>query len=148
MIPTIAAFLLKVLGGFSLYQMKIKCSFWQKIGAALAGMALTYTVGSAVWQGLFTEGRPFVRTPKCENQPAVVQGILMARTELYWLAALWISAGLVILAENWHNMEALLWSVLLIVQSLPFIAAIITSMINAVPGLLRPRVRTGTVAAE
>ncbi len=148
MIPTIAAFLLKVLGGFSLYQMKIKCSFWQKIGAALAGMALTYTVGSAVWQGLFTEGRPFVRTPKCENQPAVVQGILMARTELLWLAALWISATLVLLAESPHNMEALLWSVLLIVQSLPFIAAITTSMINAVPDLLRPRVRSGAVAAE
>ncbi len=148
MIPTIAAFLLKVLGGFTLYQMKIKCSFWQKIGAAMAGMALTYTVGSAVWQGLFTQGRPFVRTPKCENQPAIVQGILMARTELYWLLALWISAAMVIWAEDWHNREAVLWSTLLVVQSLPFIAALATSMINAVPGLLRPRYAPHVAAAE
>ena len=42
-------------------------------------MALTHTVGRAIWQGMFTSGRPFVRTPKCENQPAIVQGLLHAR---------------------------------------------------------------------
>ena len=141
MVPTIAAFILKVAGGFWLYQLKIKCTFWQKAGAAIAGMALTYTVGTAVWQGLFTEGRPFVRTPKCKDQPAFMQGILMAKSELRWLAALWISALLVILADSWHNREAVLWATLLVVQSLPFIAAVITSMLNAMPGLLRPRMR-------
>ena len=143
MIPTIAAFILKVAGGFWLYQLKIKCTLWQKIGASIAGMSLTYTVGSAVWQGLFTQGRPFVRTPKCENQPAFMQGVLMARAELRWLAALWISAALVLLAESWHNQEAVLWSILLVVQSLPFIAATVTSMLNAMPGLLRRGAATG-----
>jgi cellulose synthase/poly-beta-1,6-N-acetylglucosamine synthase-like glycosyltransferase/exo-beta-1,3-glucanase (GH17 family) len=149
MIPTIAAFMLKVAGGFWLYQLKIKCTFWQKLGAAIAGMALTYTVGTAVWQGLFTQGRPFVRTPKCKDQPAFMQGILMAKSEIRWLAALWISATLVIMAESWHNREAVLWASLLVVQSLPFIAALITSMLNAMPGLLGPRARHGApVAAE
>ncbi len=148
MIPTMAAFLLKVAGGFWLYQLKIKCSFWQKIGAAVAGMSLTYTVGSAVWQGLFTEGRPFVRTPKCADQPAFMQGILMAKSELKWLIALWVSAILVIVSQSWHNQEAVLWSSLLVVQSLPFIAAVITSMLNAMPHLLRHPVKHVSVLAE
>jgi cellulose synthase/poly-beta-1,6-N-acetylglucosamine synthase-like glycosyltransferase/exo-beta-1,3-glucanase (GH17 family) len=148
MIPTIAAFLLKVIGGFWLYQLKIKCTLGQKIGAAIAGMSLTYTVGSAVWQGLFTEGRPFVRTPKCEDQPAFMQGILMAKHELRWLAALWISAALIIASQSWRNHEAVLWAVLLVVQSLPFIAAGITSMLNAMPHLFRPRVTAVAAAAE
>jgi cellulose synthase/poly-beta-1,6-N-acetylglucosamine synthase-like glycosyltransferase/exo-beta-1,3-glucanase (GH17 family) len=144
MIPTILAFSFKLIAGFWVYTVRIKCSPLQKVGAAIAGMALTHTVGRAIWQGIFTSGRPFVRTPKCADQPALMQGFIMARDEITWLVLL-VSVAIAVL---WHftpkNEEALLWSIAVLVQALPFAAALITSMCNALPMLFN----RAPVAAE
>jgi len=128
---------------------RIKCSPLQKVGAAIAGMALTHTVGRAIWQGIFTSGRPFVRTPKCADQPALMQGILMARDEIYWLLALVFVAVAVLYNFTPQNEEALLWSTAVLVQALPFAAALITSMCNAVPMLFNrhPPLTEGAASA-
>jgi cellulose synthase/poly-beta-1,6-N-acetylglucosamine synthase-like glycosyltransferase/exo-beta-1,3-glucanase (GH17 family) len=131
MIPTILAFTFKLIAGFWVYSLRIKCSRRQKIGAAIAGMALTHTVGRAMWQGIFTSGRPFVRTPKCADQPALMQGVIMARDEIIWMVLLIASAVLVLWNFTPQNEEALIWSAAVLVQALPFIAALITSMANA-----------------
>ena len=133
MIPTLSVFLFKVAAGISLYQARVSCRFIDKLGAAVAGMALTHTVGRAVWQGLFTSGRPFVRTPKCENQPALMQGLLMAREEVILMAGLWLAALAITLVYGTQNRDAFLWSGLLVVQSLPYLAALATAMTNVLP---------------
>jgi cellulose synthase/poly-beta-1,6-N-acetylglucosamine synthase-like glycosyltransferase/exo-beta-1,3-glucanase (GH17 family) len=135
MIPTILAFSFKLIAGFWVYSLRIKCSRLQKIGAAVAGMALTHTVGKAMWQGLFTSGRPFVRTPKCADQPALMQGLIMARGEIVWMVLLISVASLVLWNFSPQNEEALIWSAAVFVQALPFVAALITSMCNAVGDL-------------
>jgi hypothetical protein len=98
-------------------------------------MALTHTVGRAIWQGIFTSGRPFVRTPKCADQPALMQGFIMARDEIIWMVALLTASGLVLWNFTPQNEDALIWSAAVFVQALPFIAALITSMTNALPML-------------
>jgi hypothetical protein len=151
MIPTILAFSFKLIAGFWVYTVRIKCSPPQKIGAAIAGMALTHTVGRAIWQGMFTSGRPFVRTPKCADQPALMQGFLMARDEIGWLLALVFVAVAVLYHFTPQNEEALLWSLAVLVQALPFAAALITSMCNAVPMLFNrhpPLTEGAATAAE
>jgi cellulose synthase/poly-beta-1,6-N-acetylglucosamine synthase-like glycosyltransferase/exo-beta-1,3-glucanase (GH17 family) len=151
MIPTILAFSFKLIAGFWVYTVRIKCSPLQKVGAAIAGMALTHTVGRAIWQGIFTSGRPFVRTPKCADQPALMQGILMARDEIMWLLALVFVAFAVLWNFTPQNEEALLWSTAVLVQALPFAAALITSMCNALPMLFNrhpPLTEGAATAAE
>jgi hypothetical protein len=141
MYPTVAAFAFKLVCNFWLYGSRVKCSMLERIGAAIAGMALTHTVGKAILQGIFTSGRPFVRTPKCADRPAFVQGLLMARDEIIFLIALMGMALATVTAEGFENREALMWGLMLVVQSLPFLAAFVISMINAVPRLrLRPLV--------
>lgn len=148
MIPTLSAFIFKVGLCLWLYEARVKCSFVDKLGAALAGMALTHTVGRAIWQGLFTSGRPFVRTPKCENQPAAIQALLMAREELTLLGLLWLAAIAIIAVHSAANRDALMWSVLLVVQSLPYLSAFLVSLINAVPELrIRKAAATETATA-
>jgi len=137
MIPTILAFSFKLIAGFWVYSLRIKCSRLEKVGAAVAGMALTHTVGRAIWQGIFTSGRPFVRTPKCADQPALMQGFIMARDEIIWLVLLVSVAVAVLWNFTPQNEEALIWSASVIVQSLPFLAALITSMCNALPKLFK-----------
>ena len=53
-LPTIGIFVCKLLYSFGLYCDRVRCTFRQSIGASLAGLALTYTVGRAVICGLMT----------------------------------------------------------------------------------------------
>lgn len=132
LIPTLSVFVFKVLAGQWLYRARVKCGWKDRIGAAVAGMALTHAVGRAVWQGMFTSGKPFIRTPKCDDKPAAVQGLLMAREEIGLLLALVICAFLILFTFEVRNQNALIWSGMLMVQTLPYWAALISSMINAV----------------
>ena len=55
-----------------LYPPKVRSGVKGALMASVAGLSLTHTVGKAVWSGLFTSGKPFLRTPKCED-PALLQ---------------------------------------------------------------------------
>ena len=96
----------------------------------LTGLALSYAVGKAVWRGIFTSNLPFHRTPKMENAPAALRGIVTAWEETLVFLAL-IGCGLLTLHERWIERDAQLWAVLCFVQALPFGAALVLSMINA-----------------
>ena len=63
-------------------QQRVPCGCRDRIGAAVAGLALSHTIGKAVWKGLVIRSAPFLRTPKMEHAPALVQGLAMAREEL------------------------------------------------------------------
>lgn len=132
-LPTLSVFFFKVLCGLWLYEARVRCRFVDKLGAAVAGMALTHTVGRAVWQGMFTKGRPFVRTPKCEDQPALIQGFLNAREEVGLMAGLWLSALAITVLKGADNRDAYIWSTMLVVQSFPYIAALFVSTLNSLP---------------
>ncbi len=133
LVPTLSVFVFKVVAGLWLYHARVKCGWRDRIGAAVAGMALTHAVGRAVWQGLFTSGKPFIRTPKCDDQPAAIQGFLMAREEIGLLAALLLCAMAILYKFEPSNQNAILWTGMLMVQTLPYWAALITSMLNALP---------------
>lgn len=133
LVPTLSVFVFKIVAGFWLYHARVKCGWRDRFGAALAGMALTHTVGRAVWQGLFTSGKPFFRTPKCADRPAAIQGVVMAREEIGLLLALLISAFAVLFHFEPENFNAALWCGMLCVQTLPYWAALYVSMANALP---------------
>ncbi len=127
---TIGMFLFKVGKSFWLYAQKVPCSIWDNIGASLAGLALSYSVGKAVWRGIFTSNLPFHRTPKMENAPAALRGLVSAREETAICLAL-VGCGIWTLEERSMEPAAFLWAVLLFVQALPFFSALLLSMINA-----------------
>ncbi len=131
--PVLGVFVFKIAAGLLLYHARVKCGWKDRLGASVAGMALTHAVGRAVWQGLFTSGKPFLRTPKCEDRPAAIQGLLMAREELLLLSTLLASAVAVLVKFEPQNFNALMWSGMLLVQTLPYWAALYVSMVNAMP---------------
>ncbi|MEZ5671132.1 MAG: glycosyltransferase [Thiotrichaceae bacterium] len=139
----LAAFLLPVLGLFgfkiahslALYYVRVKCTWRQKIGAAIAGMSLTHTIALGIWKGLTSDKQPFLRTPKCEHRPALMQGLLMAWEETQILFVLWLCVAAVIFRYGIHDMEVIIWSGILLIQSIPYIAALTISMINVMPSV-------------
>jgi hypothetical protein len=105
----------------------------ERLGAALAGMALTHTIAKAIFCGLFTRTRPFLRTPKSESKLAWAQGLAMAREESLVAGGLLVAAFAVIHQVGADNAEALLWSTVLAAQSVPYLAALALAILSSLP---------------
>ncbi|MFA5983419.1 MAG: glycosyltransferase [Methylococcaceae bacterium] len=133
LLPTIGVFGFKVLRGLWLYQVRVPCSFWHSIGAALTGLALTHTVAKGTIQGLFTSGKPFMRTPKYEKSSPLIAGLLVIREELIILTALSLAIGRMLTLEHFDNLSGKLWVSVLSVQAVPYAAALLVLIISAAP---------------
>jgi hypothetical protein len=123
-----------------LYTAKVGCSLRQRLGAAVAGIALTHAVSKAVLLGLFTKNRPFLRTPKCEDESAVIRGIVVAWEEFVLCTLLWLGTA-VILIGGYNNDEAITWAGMLVALSLPYGAGVLASLAAAMPALAERRQR-------
>ncbi len=55
MLPSIGLFLFKIVQILALYANRVPCGFMDRIGAAVAGLALSHSIGKAVWKGLFSQ---------------------------------------------------------------------------------------------
>lgn len=135
LVPTLAVFGFKLTYTFSLYAKRVPCTPTQAAGAAIAGLALTYTVGKAFLIGLFKKEKPFLRTPKLEDKPAAIRGLLHAREETALMLLLWAAAAAVAVVYGERDREAWVWVAVMLVQSIPYAAALVLSMVSAVPGL-------------
>jgi hypothetical protein len=134
LLPAAGMFGFKLLHTFWLYRAHVNCGPWERVGAAIAGMSLTHTIARAVFQGLFDgRGKPFFRTPKGENQPAFIKGLLMAWEEILVMSSLWLAAGVFLARDGLGSPEALTWALVLLVQSIPYAAAGVVSLANAFP---------------
>ncbi|UCE75681.1 MAG: hypothetical protein JSU62_07160, partial [Gammaproteobacteria bacterium] len=107
----------------------------QTLAAALAGLALSHTIARAMWAGLVTRRKPFLRTPKMERAKALVKAIGAAREETLLTVALWLAAGAVAYQGGADTLDVLLWVIVLLVQSIPYIAALLVSVVSAFPRL-------------
>ncbi len=130
-VPTIGIFVFKLVYSFGLYADRVNCSFRQSLGAALAGLALTYTVGRAVIYGLLTSRLPFMRTPKMDERATFAMALGMARGEAVLMILLWLAALVLWNTSGVIDPEARLWAAFMVVQSLPFTAAVVVSLVNA-----------------
>ena len=133
LMPTVGLFSFKILRGLWLYQARVPCSVWESLGAALSGLALTHTVARGTIQGLFTSGKPFMRTPKYEKKGALFLGLITIRQELFLLFLLSISIGAMAYVDHFDNLSGRLWIAVLSVQAVPYLAALVTLLISIAP---------------
>jgi hypothetical protein len=132
-IPPLALFFFKVLKLIYLYRTRLGASRWETLGAAWAGLALSHTIAKAVVLGFWTKTIPFFRTPKCADKPRLVQALLSAAEETV-LALLLITAALgVFWFQGGELPGARLWGAALLVQSLPYLAALGMGLVSAFP---------------
>ena len=138
----LALFFAKTFKTFLLYPPKVRSGVKGALMASVAGLALTHSVAKAVIAGLFTSGKPFLRTPKCADPALLSQAlrVVWQETTLFCLCAgSVVSVGLV------HGLEeppALLWMFMLTVQSVPYLATVVTACLSAVSNAERTRLAT------
>jgi hypothetical protein len=144
LVPTVGMFAFKVLHSLWLYSVRVESTWRQRLGAALAATALTHGIARAMLKGLCTSNAPFLRTPKAEDKPALVRAVVAAREETLMLAGLWLGAIAIAARFGLGYAETLLWVAVLLVQSVPYVAALTLSVLNALPA---PRAARAPVPA-
>jgi hypothetical protein len=90
-------------------------------------------VARGTLQGLFTSGKPFMRTPKYEQQGPLVAGLLIIWQELLLLTLLLAGIFAMQSIEHFDNLSGRLWIAVLGVQSVPYVATLITILISVIP---------------
>jgi exo-beta-1,3-glucanase (GH17 family)/cellulose synthase/poly-beta-1,6-N-acetylglucosamine synthase-like glycosyltransferase len=143
----LALFCFKVAKVIYLYRgVRIVVTARQTLAAALAGLALSHTIARAVWLGMVTRDKPFLRTPKLERASALIRALGAVREESLMVIALWLAAAGIAFQHGSDTLDLLLWIIVLLVQSIPYLAALLVSVISAFPGL-RAEVVCGRFAA-
>ncbi len=130
-LPVIATFVVMLLHFLVLYRARVEAPVMTSLGAALAAMSLQFTVGRAVAEGAFRDGLPFVRTAKgggaCwgEKFPALFEAVL---------GGLLVLGSITLYVTNDQNVrEISIFSAVLLVQSLPFLAAAAIAALERTP---------------
>jgi hypothetical protein len=113
-----------------LYRTRVGASISQTAASALAGLSLSHTISMAILQGVFTRSKPFFRTPKMEQAHALHKAMLSAREEGLIMLALWVSAYGVAVKQGIESSDITVWIVVLLVLSIPYLAAVLVSLIS------------------
>jgi cellulose synthase/poly-beta-1,6-N-acetylglucosamine synthase-like glycosyltransferase len=121
-VPILAAFAVSLVHFLALYRSRVAIPPGQMIGAIFAAMSVQWTVARAVGFGVWTSSLPFMRTAKGGTTrkgpdfPAFWEAVLAG--------LLLVGAAVVVLTNYKQIHEIYIFAFVLIVQSLPFLAAV------------------------
>ncbi|MFC6339397.1 glycosyltransferase [Pseudomonas sp. CCM 7891] len=132
-IPPLALFFFKVGKIIFLYRRAVGVNLKDAFCAALAGLALSHTIAKAVLYGFFTTSIPFFRTPKNADNHGFWVAISEAREEMFIMLLLWGAALGIYLVQGLPSNDMRFWVVMLLVQSLPYVAALIMAFLSSLP---------------
>jgi cellulose synthase/poly-beta-1,6-N-acetylglucosamine synthase-like glycosyltransferase len=123
-IPVLAAFSVMLLHFMVLYRTRVQAPMFASLGAAFSAMQLT--VARAVADGLFKDGVPFLRTTKGGAR------CVTNRFPAFWeavLGMLLLLGSLCLHLTNYQQVtEISIFSAVMLVQSLPFLAAVAVTL--------------------
>jgi hypothetical protein len=127
-VPILAAFAVSVLHFAALYRLRVRASGGQMLGAVCAAMAVQWTVARAVGIGLVRERLPFLRTAKGgatrkgSDFPAFWEAVI---------AGLLLAGAVTLVVTNYKQVREInIFAAVLVVQSLPFIAATVIAVVE------------------
>ena len=127
-IPIIAAFTVSVAHFVALYRLRVRATPGQMAGAVCAAMAMQWTVARAVGLGILQERVPFLRTAKGgvgrkgPDFPAFWEAVM---------AGLLLTGSATLVITNYKQVREIdIFAVVLVVQSLPFLAAVGLALIE------------------
>ena len=128
-------FVFKMLKLTFLYRLRVTATWRQTFAAALAGLALSHTIARAVMSGFVTKSIGFFRTPKRVRVSALLRALGDAREELLFVIALGLAAWGVLMRFDGDMTDNRMWALVLVVQAIPYAAAVLMALISAMPRL-------------
>ena len=124
LLPSVAAFLVSLLHFVSAYRTRVAVPYPQMLGAMVVFMSVQWTVASAAFKAAFPVRKNyFHRTRKGGGGMVHVRFTAMPEAAL---GALLVAGGITVVATNFYRLlEADLFATILIIQSLPFLSAVV-----------------------
>ena len=120
-LPIIATFVISIAHFVALYRRRVPIPASQAAGAMVAAMAMQWTVARAVANGIIKDHLAFVRTAK---GGAARKRVAFPAFDEAILGGLLALGAVVVFATNWEQVREInLFGCVLVVQSLPFLAA-------------------------
>ncbi len=132
-LPPLALFVFKVGKMLYVYRRAVGVSLTDALYAAIAGLALSYTIAKAVLFGFVTRSIPFFRTPKLASRSGLLKALAEAREELFIMLLLWCAAAGLLIGEDNPGWDLYFWVLVLLVQSLPYLAALAMALLSSMP---------------
>jgi exo-beta-1,3-glucanase (GH17 family)/cellulose synthase/poly-beta-1,6-N-acetylglucosamine synthase-like glycosyltransferase len=151
--PLIAFFVARLLIGPLLYMRCVPCGWADRLGAAVAGMALSHSVARGVLQGLFRQRAVFDVTRKSAQGPSAASGDAPYRgpplargieQEVGLLAGLLFCIALLAFTRSDSDAGRLGWMSVLFIQSLPYVAAVVCRLVETFSRLKPAPVRSSS----
>ncbi|MFV3304111.1 glycosyltransferase [Pseudomonas sp. NY15181] len=133
-IPPLALFFFKFGKIMFLYRRAVGVNLLRSFQAAVAGLALSHTIAKAVLYGAFTKTIPFFRTPKMASNHGILVALAEAREEVFIMLLLWGAALGIVLVQGVPSRDMMFWVAMLLVQSLPYLAALVMALLSSAPG--------------
>ena len=128
-LPILAAFVVTLAHFIALYRLRVSIPVGQMMAAVVAAMSVQWTVARAVGCGIWKESLPFMRTAKGgatskgPDFPAFWEAVL---------AALLLIGSAIVVATNYKQIHEInIFALVLVVQSLPFLAAVAIAGLEA-----------------
>ena len=131
--PPLALFFFKFGKIMFLYRRAVGVDLLRSFQAAVAGLALSHTIAKAVLYGAFTKTIPFFRTPKMASNHGLLVALAEAREEVFIMLLLWGAALGIVLVQGVPSRDMMFWVAMLLVQSLPYLAALVMALLSAAP---------------
>ena len=138
----LSLFVFKLAKLMHLYRVRVGAGVRQTVAASIAGLGLAHTIGFAVLKGLFTSNEPFFRTPKHAHRPTFVGTVQACRTEALMAGALLLGAWAVTMnlgdasfddRKGMDGPDLRAFVLVLVVQSIPYLSAVLASVASALP---------------
>src|SRR6476660_4042688 len=128
-LPILAAFAVTLAHFIALYRLRVSIPFGQMMAAVVAAMSVQWTVARAVGCGVWKESLPFMRTAK---GGATSKGPDFPDFWEAVLAALLLIGAVIVVATNYKQIHEInIFALVLVVQSLPFLAAVAIGALEA-----------------
>ena len=127
-IPILAAFAISLLHFVALYRLRVSISLAQMMAAVVAAMSVQWTVARAIGYGILKESMPFNRTAKGGKTGRGPE--FAAFWEAVLAVLLLASAVLVVMTNYKQIVELNIFAAVLVIQSLPFIAAVVIAALE------------------
>jgi hypothetical protein len=94
-------------------------------------MALSHAIARGVFEGLWRRTGEFKRTAKGVGRAPRFAWLAAIREETLMLAALALAAAAVVWRFGTDHVEAMLWSLVLAAQALPYVATVAVAWVSA-----------------
>ena len=121
-------FTIKTVKTVILHRAKVGTGILGALASAITGLSLAYTVGRGVLAGLFTSGKPFMRTPKCEGVAPWTHALRITATETAMLIGTVISIIGTIQIRRLEDPAERIWVSALVVMAIPYAASLLVAL--------------------